>query len=152
MRSPSSANVGPSPEFDESHDPRRWLYVGLAALFVLIGLAIVLDVAASLWRGQLPSWSLSSDPWDWIIGLIGLLIALWIVVWILRLIFWGIWGSHYEGRRWRHYYRHYYARGPFDSDPAVEIARERFARGEITQEQLDQMLRQLNRGSGPLPP
>jgi uncharacterized membrane protein len=70
----------------------------------------------------------------------------------MRMIFWGVWGSSYERRRWRHNYRHYYSRGPFDSDPAVEITRERFARGEITQEQFDQIMRQRSRGSGPLPP
>lgn len=148
---PSTSPRPPSP-FDEPFDPRRWLFVGLAALFVLIGVAIFLDVVVSLWRGQLPSWSLSSDPWDWILGIIGLLIAIWIVFWILRVIFWGIAGGPYYGHRWRHYYRHYYDRGPFDTDPAVEIARERFARGEITQEQFDQIMRQLGKGSGPLPP
>jgi len=127
------------------------MYAGVAALLVLIGLAIFLSVAVSLWRGQLPSWSLSSDPWDWILGLIGLLIAIWIMVWIFRIVFWGIWGepSRY---RWRHYYRHYDAHGPFGPDPAVEIARERFARGEITQDQFDQIMRQLEKGSGSLPP
>jgi len=149
MSGASPANPRPLSDIEDASDPRRWLFAGLAALFVLIGIAILLEVATSLWRGQLPSWSLSSDPWDWIIGIIGLLIAIWIVVWIMRMIFWGVWGSTYEGRRWRHYYRHYHERWPFESDSAVEIARERYARGEITQEQFDQILRQLNRGTGP---
>ena len=152
MTSAPSTSPRSSPEFDDLYDPRRWLFAGLAAFFVLIGVAIVLDVAVSLYRGQLPSWALGSDPWDWILGVIGLLIAIWIVVWVMRMIFWGIWGGAYDSHRWRHYYHRYYGRGPFDSDPAVEIARERFARGEITQEQFDQIMRQLSRGSGPLPP
>jgi putative membrane protein len=143
----------PSPRpFDEPFDPRRWLFAGLAALFVLIGIAIFLDVAISLWRGQLPSRSLNSDPWDWIIGVIGLLIAIWIVFWILRMIFWGLWGSPYYAHRWRHYDRRYHWGGPFGSDPAVDIARERYARGEITQEQFEKIMEQLGKGSGPLPP
>ena len=138
---------------DERYDPRRWLYVGLAALSVLIGVAVVLDVAVSLWRNQLPSWSLGSAPWSWIFGLVGFLIAIWIVVWIFRLLFWGLWGGPNYGHYWRHYYRHYYPRGPFaPSDPATEIARERYARGEITQEQFDQIMEQLGKRSGPMPP
>lgn len=136
----------------DRHDPRRWLFGGLAALFVLIGLAIVLEVVFSLWRNQPPSWSPGAGGWNWVFGLVGIAIALWIVVWVVRLVFWGLSGGPAYGHYWRHYYRHYYPRGPFAPDPAVEIARERFARGEITQEQLDRILQQLGKGSGPLPP
>jgi hypothetical protein len=59
-----SASRPPSREIDETYDLRRWLFAGLAALFVLIGVTILLDVAISLSRGQLPSSSLSSDPWN----------------------------------------------------------------------------------------
>jgi uncharacterized membrane protein len=120
-------------------------------LFVLIGVSIVLNVVVALWRNQLPTWSVSTSPWNWVLGLIGILIAVWIVVWIVRMFFWAMWGAPYHGPGWRHYYRHYYGRGPFEPDSAVEIARERFARGEITQEQFDQIMRQLGRGPGSLP-
>lgn len=152
MSGSTSAGPRSPPGFDELFDPRRWLFGGLAALFVLVGVAIVLDVVVSLWRNQLPSWSAGSAPWNWILPLIGVILAIWIVVWVIRFLFWGLGGGPYYGHYWRHYYRHYYLRGPFAPDPAAEIARERFARGEITQEQFDQIMQQLERRSGPLPP
>ena len=103
MSEGSSVDPRVSSRFDERYDPRRWLYVGLAALSVLIGVAVVLDVAVSLWRNQLPSWSLGAAPWSWIFGLVGFLIAIWIVVWVLGLLFWGLSGGPYFGHYWRHY-------------------------------------------------
>jgi len=139
----------PAPPWADAVDPRRWLYAGLAALFVLVGLSVVVSVLSSIWHGQVPSWSLSSAPWNWILGLIGIVIAVWIVVWMFRLLLWGVAGVPYHDGHWRHYYRHYHRYGPFGPDPAAEIARERFARGEITQDQLDQILGQLSKGYGP---
>ena len=49
------------------------------------------------------------------------------------LFFFRWWGWGY----WWHHYRDY--------DPALETLRERFARGEITKEQYDQMRRDLER-------
>jgi uncharacterized membrane protein len=137
---------------DAGLDPRRWLFAGLTALFVLIGVAVVIAVAVPVFRGQVPSWSLDAAPWNWVAGLIGLLIAIWIVVWMVRIFAWGMTGSPYSPPYWRHYYRHHYAGPPFGPDAAVEIARERFARGEISKDQLDQILGQLGHGSGLLPP
>ena len=52
---------------------------------------------------------------------------------ILRWVFWGWgWRRGYYGRNYRRY------------DQAQQILRERFARGEITKEQLDQMTRDLD--------
>ena len=142
----------PDYSVDLGIDPRRWLYAGLTALFVLVGVAVMIGVAVPVLRGQVPSWSLDLAPWNWIVGLIGFLIAIWIIFWVVRFLFWGLSGAPYSHAYWRHYYRRYGMREPFGPDPAVEIARERFARGEISQDQLDQILRQLERGSGPLPP
>ena len=152
MRRTPSADPRSVPRFDEPYDPRRWLFVGLAALSVLIGMAIVLDVAVSLWRNRAPSWSFGAAPWSWVFGLVGFLIAIWIVVWVFRVLFWGLWGGPFLGHYWRHHYWHYYPRGPFAPDPAIEIARERYARGEITPEQFDEIMQQLGKRSGPLPP
>jgi len=152
MNNPSPPYTRPEPYADAGLDPRRWLFAGLTALFVLIGISVVIAVAVPVLRGQAPSWSTDVAPWNWIVGVIGLIIAVWIVVWIVRIFAWGVWGPSYSPHYWRHYYRHYYRGGPFGTDPAVEIARERYARGEISQEQLDQILGQLGKGSGPLPP
>ncbi len=149
-----SSTAGPIPESygpSGGPDPRRWLYVGLAALFVLIGVSVVLNVAVALWQNHPLSWSVNVQPWNWLLGVIGVLLAIWIVVWILRILLWGVMGAHYD-RPWRHH-RHrwyYYHGGPYGIDPAVEIARERYARGELTKEQLDQILSHL--GSTPSPP
>ena len=64
----------------------------------------------------------------------GLFAIFWIIgiFWIVRWFFWGgRWGYHYP----RHYLRHY--------DDAYYILRERYARGEITKDQYDQMMRDL---------
>jgi putative membrane protein len=53
------------------------------------------------------------------------------VFFALRWFFWGGWGW---GRGW---YGRYY------DDPAIEVLRERFARGEITKEQFERMARDL---------
>ena len=53
---------------------------------------------------------------------------------------------------WRGYYRHYRLGGGWGHDPAVETARERYARGEITADQLDEIFRELAKVSSPLPP
>jgi putative membrane protein len=72
----------------------------------------------------------------WVWGLFGI----FFVFWIFRWIFWGWgggwgwgwgWGWGYRGRYWRRY------------DQAVAILRERYAKGEITKEQFDQMMRDL---------
>jgi len=47
-----------------------------------------------------------------------------------RWIFWGGWGGGW-------YYWNYY------NDPALEILKERFSRGELTKEQFDQMVRDI---------
>lgn len=151
MNLPTSAPRS-EPGFHERFDPRRWLFGGLAALLVLIGLAILLDVVVSLWRNQSPSGSPVSVPWEWVFGLVGILIALWIMIWVVRFVVWGLWGGPFYGRYRRRYYRDHHPRGTFAPDPAVEIARERYARGEITQEQLDQILERLAQVSGRFPP
>jgi uncharacterized membrane protein len=152
MSSTAPSYPRPDSYHDLGFDPRRWVYAGLTALFVLIGVAVVIGVAVPALRGQIPSWSTDVAPWNWILALIGFVIAIWIIVWVVRFLFWGLSGAAYVPPYWRHYYRKYGPGGPFGSDPAVEIARERFARGEISQDQLDQILRQLEKGSGPLPP
>jgi len=142
---PDWRQTGPA---SDGFDPRRWLAAGFAALMALIGISILIAVLIPAVRGQAPNWVAGSAPWDWIGGLIGLFLALWIAIWILRLVIWGASGRPYYSPGWRHYYRHYWAGPPYGHDPALEIARERFARGEISQDQFDQIVRQLGKGPG----
>ena len=128
----------------ERNDPRRWLYAGLAVMFVLIGAAVLFS---ALW-GDRASWTWG--PWmmgsmsilGWIAGLFFLLLFIWVIVWIVRAAAWGIDGSF----RSRHFYR---AAAHWRFDPAFETARERYARGEITREQFDQIAADLDRRRNP---
>ena len=53
-----------------------------------------------------------------------------VVFFIFRLLFWGSWGWGYRGHR------------RYWGDPK-EVLKHRYARGEITKEQFDQMMRDL---------
>jgi uncharacterized membrane protein len=140
----------PYPRWDEHYEVRHWIRVGIAVMLILIGISIFLAVAVPLYRGQVPAWSFNGAPWDWVFGLIGVVIAIWVVVWVVRLAVFGLWGPAYYRAYGRASYRHYRRWGPYGVDPAAEVARERFARGEITAEQLEEILRHLD--PGPLPP
>lgn len=65
-------------------------------------------------------------------GFFWVFIALFLVFGVSRWVFWG-WGWRRRG----YYDRHY--------DSAHQILRERYARGEITKEQMDQMASDLDR-------
>jgi putative membrane protein len=121
--------------YDDFADPRRWVYVALSILFVLIGVSILWAVLFSAhptvdWA---PWMSGNWAAWDWVAGLLLFLLFLWILVWGIRAVVWGLGGNGY---RWRHYYRRYARWG---LDPAYETARARYARGEISREQFDQI-------------
>jgi uncharacterized membrane protein len=62
----------------------------------------------------------------------GFLIFILFIFFVFRFAFWGWWGW---GWRRRGYYGNYY--------DAKEILRMRYARGEITKEQFDQMMRDI---------
>jgi putative membrane protein len=101
------------------------LFLGLAAMFVLIGVAVLYRI---LFVGP-PS---SGFPLHGLWGLFLLLIVIWLVMWIVRGAFWMVRGPPrwYRGRWSGH-------------DSAVGIARERYARGELTREQYEQLRRDL---------
>ena len=145
MTAPTPPPGGPPLFAEPYYDPRRWLYAGLVALFALLGVSILIAVAVPVIRGEVPAWQISEAPWDWLLGLLGVVIAIWIAVAIVRVVAWGVLGPGYayrhDRRAWRHYYRHW--GGPFDD--AVATARERYARGEISRDQLDQIVHDLSR-------
>jgi putative membrane protein len=110
----------------------RWMWVGLGAMFVLIGIAAVIGV---LYPG---SSTVTTTPYPnyfgWVWGLVGLFFSILFIVWIFGGIFgvgWGFWG----GRRYR------YRRWGYGDE--YSILRERYAKGEITKDQFDQMMRDL---------
>ena len=59
------------------------------------------------------------------------------IFFVARGLFWG-WGWGWRGGYWRGYWRH----GGYYSE-AEEILRQRYAKGEITKDQFDQMMRDL---------
>lgn len=116
---------------------RRFVGLALAAFLVLV-------VAAALFWVALPHPLLYGYRWGlgllWIVPLVGLFVLLVLVAtgpmrrpW--RYAGWRGYGYGLSGPRLRAF------------DPAVQMLRERYARGEITKEQFDAMLRDL----GPRP-
>ncbi|HZY46393.1 MAG TPA: SHOCT domain-containing protein [Candidatus Bathyarchaeia archaeon] len=69
----------------------------------------------------------------------GFFVFFWIVRWLFFPWRWG-WGWGYGRRYWRYQDESYY------------IIRERYARGEITKEQFEQMMRDLQQHSTSQPP
>ena len=75
------------------------------------------------------------------------ILAIVIIVMVLRLVFRGIGVAPRERAHERRTRRHGNASGIQGRDPAVDIVRARYARGEISQDQMDQTLRQLGKSS-----
>ncbi len=151
MPATQGAATNVRPYVDWEPDPRNWILASVAVLLALVGAAVVLAVVVPIAQGHLPSWAVENAPWNGLIRLIGVVLAVWIVVWLIRLVVWGTIGGPYYRRYGGRYYARY-GRSPWGPDPAVTVARERYARGEITREQLDQILSDLGRSTGPLPP
>jgi putative membrane protein len=101
---------------------RRYIGWGVLGLIIVIGAATVASLA---FRGPggfhfFPFWG------------IGGIFLVFAVFWVARWLFWP----------WRGWgYRTYY-----QGDGAKNILQERYARGEITKEQFDQMMQDLQKG------
>lgn len=115
---------------------RRWIGFGFFALFILIGVAAVLGV---LLRATIGGSGFPGMNWAW--GLLGFLFFLWLLMWVGRAVagpwyWWRPGGWSWSGRpgRWSWY---------ANRDEAAEILRVRYARGEITKEQFEAMMRDL---------
>lgn len=108
---------------------RRLLWVGLFVMFILIGVAAVLAVT----RAPTPTSTPFPFDFGWVWSLVGVVFLLW----FLSFFFGGWW--------WR---PHRYGWWVEPQDP-VQILRVRYARGEITKDQYDEMMRDLARPPGP---
>jgi len=121
--------------------------IGLVVLFVvLIVVALATAVLVPLAQGQSVSWSNFVNSYDW-------LVAAMIIILLIAL---ALYATHQtlgypEGRRERRRRRRgldesiVSAPGP---DTAVAIARERYARGEISSQQFNQILSELGETPG----
>jgi len=111
---------------------RRVIGWGIAGLLLLIGIAIVIGVLVRAIVG--PGAGFGFFPF-------GFFIFVFYLFFLFRGLFWG-WG----GWGWRGYsmYGGYH-------DGAAEILRRRYASGEITKDQFDQMMRDIEQSHAPRP-
>lgn len=109
------------------------MWIGLAIMFVLISVSVFVSVV--FLNG---STALSNPGAVW--GFVGPAIGFFFLIFFISGWAWFPYGR----RSWRRRYRGYY--GP-DDDDAVQLLRQRYARGEITKEQLEQMTRDLEQHS-----
>src|SRR2546428_5937563 len=108
---------------------RSWVWVPIAAL---LGLAAIVTTVA-IWYGPTGVLRSTPAPWPPFYGF-WIFFAFFALFWVGRWLLWP-WG---RGYRWG------YGRGYWRDGEAVDIARTRYARGEITKEQFDQLMHDLN--------
>ncbi len=117
--------------------PRVWIFAAVALVAVAI-VGVLLLLYLNGFFGPTPYGAHAYYPFFG--GFILLFLIVWIGFFVLRVSFWT---ARTQGR----YPGYGQRRGP---DPAVMVARQRYARGEITREQFDQIMTDLGRrGRGP---
>ena len=111
----------------------HWIRLGFLAVFaVFVGAMIyfMLFVVPNAPAGTFPMYPFYRFGWIWAF------FVFFLVFGLLRFALFP-W-------RWGGYYRHGYGYGPYGREnEAYHILRERYARGEITKEQYDAMMRDL---------
>jgi putative membrane protein len=110
----------------------QWLILGILILVVVgFALSFIFFVTRPM-QGQGPYYYPFYHPFFFPFGLLFGLFVIFIIFGVLRWIFWP-WGWGYRRRYWRYRDESYY------------ILRERYARGEITKEQYEQMMQDLQK-------
>ena len=122
-------------------EPRRIIGVIIGALIILLLGVLLIEIIIS------PTSFMSNDgsihPLPWIVGFI---VVLFVIGFIFRILFWTFIGFDRSGRdynRYRHWHGRYW---DYPERGAEHILDERYARGEITREQYQQMLDDIRRG------
>jgi putative membrane protein len=111
-------------------------FIGWAFLAVLIAAIVGFGVFGFFATGPYPGYyypfTFFHRPFGVFFGLFWIFIIFWAVRWLFWPRRWGYWGGYY----------HYGHR-----DESYSILRQRYARGEITKEQFEQMMRDLREHS-----
>ncbi|MDV3277137.1 MAG: SHOCT domain-containing protein [Nitrososphaerales archaeon] len=110
---------------EERHRGRVFVYIGLAIMFVLIGVAVLLGALYGNPSAIYYPYRFGFSFY-WFRPMFGIFFAVWALD---SVIFWPRRGRYMSRERW--------------GDPSYEILRERYARGEITREQFDRMMSDL---------
>jgi putative membrane protein len=111
---------------NQSAPPRIWILVPIIGVLVVVGLAVAFFFYGPHAVGVYPWYG-----WWFPFPLFFIIPVIFLVFFGFRWFLWGGWGW---GGRW--YYNQY-------DDRAVEILKERFARGEITKEEFERMAKDL---------
>jgi putative membrane protein len=117
----------------ESNRIRRIVGLGIIGLIVVIGLSIALSHYFAPWRPGGFDYPFVFFPFHF--GWLGAIFLIFIVLLVAKWFFWPRRGEYYS---YPHQQR---------ADPA-SIVRERYAKGEISREQFEQMLRDLRQEDG----
>ena len=107
-----------------------WIVGAIIAFFVLVAFLALIGFA---WYGTTPT-NVRMYPGYMYFPFFfpfGFLLFFLAIILIVRLVFWRSWGWGYRGRR-----------GYYGID-SKEILKRRYARGEITKDQFEQMLRDI---------
>ena len=119
----------------ESNRIRRIVGWGIIGLIAVIGISIALSLYFVSWR---PGGFYYPFFFPFHFGWLGGIFLIFIVFWIARWFF-GPWGGGGGG---------YYSYPHQQRADAASIVRERYAKGEITKEQFEQMMRDLKQEGG----
>jgi len=124
-----------SREDDDWPSGRHVARTAFGIVFGIIGVVIALLVIGFILTAVfkvIPSLQgMSSISWIW--DVIALLAVIWIFAWMMRMIF----GDH------RHRHRHWDEWGYWDQGSEYRILRRRYARGEISKKEYEQIKRDL---------
>ena len=113
----------------ESRNLGRYVAWGLLGLIILVGASIATSIVFFAYRSAGPYYPIFPFfPFHF--GFFGIIILILIIFWISR---WWLWSR--SGSRHVSYLEH--------NDEADDILRKRYAKGEITKEQFEQMMRDL---------
>ncbi len=116
----------------EQRRDQRLLWVGVGVVVVVVGLfAFLTGLYSNGTATPSPAYYAPFFPigFPWVGGIFSLFFLFWAVSWFFRPWGWG-WGYRRRYGWWRY-------------DGASQILRERYAKGEISKEQFDQMMRDL---------